>query len=78
MTGKEAKEKLKKQYDYRNQYTKDNYDRISVTVPKGTRERIKALLDTSRKETINSIINDLLQGWIVQRELDQDNEGPFF
>lgn len=78
MTGKEAKERLKKQYNRQNTFIKDNYDRLSVTVPKGTREHIKALLDTSRKETINSIINDLLQGWIMQRELDQNNEGPFF
>jgi len=63
MTGKEAKERLKKQYNYRNAYTKENYDRISVTVPKGTKERIKAL-----GEKPNTIINKLLLDWLNRQE----------
>lgn len=63
MTGREAKERLKKQYDYRNAYTKENYDRISVTAPKGTKERIKA-----QGEKPNTIINKLLLEWLEEKE----------
>lgn len=66
MTGKEAKEKLKKGYDYRNNYTKQNYDRISVTVPKGTKEKIKSYLPENQK--VNGLINDLINGWIEEQE----------
>lgn len=72
MTGKEAKDRLKKQYDYRNSYTKNNYDRISVTVPKGYKEIIKGLLQHG--ETINSVINDLIKSWIAGREEKQTTE----
>lgn len=34
MTGKEAKERLEKQYKRQNEHIKENYDRISITLPK--------------------------------------------
>lgn len=70
MTGKDAKQRLKKAYDYRNQYTKENYDRISLTVPKGTRETIKELLP--EKETVNGLINKLINQWILEHKIFSD------
>lgn len=66
MTGKEAKEKLKKQYDRSNDFIRNNYDRISVTVPKGIKEKIKEYLP--EKQTVNGLINDLINGWLNDQE----------
>ena len=33
MTGKEAKERLERQYKRQNEYIKNNFDRVSVTLP---------------------------------------------
>lgn len=66
MTGKEAKERIKKQYDRQNQFIKDSYDRISVTAPKGTKAQVKDLLQDG--ESINGIVNGLLDSWITARK----------
>lgn len=55
MTGKEAKERLEKQYKRQNEHIKEKYDRISITLPKGTKERIKA-----KGESINGYITRLV------------------
>lgn len=55
MTGKEAKERLEKQYKRQNEHIKENYDRISITLPKGTKERIK-----NKGESINGYITRLV------------------
>ena len=55
MTGKEAKERLEKQYKRQNEHIKENYDRISITLPKGTKERIK-----SKGESINGYITSIV------------------
>ena len=55
MTGQEAKERLEKQYKRQNEHIKENYDRISITLPKGTKERIK-----SKGESINGYITRLV------------------
>ena len=55
MTGKEAKERLEKQYRRQNEHIKENYDRISITLPKGTKERIK-----SKGESINGYITRIV------------------
>lgn len=53
-------------FKYNNQYAKDNYDRISVFVPKGTREKWKAIaaergqsLNTLVVEAVNTYLKDL-------------------
>ena len=46
MTGKEAKETLKRRYKYQNEWNKQNYDRVSLSLPKGTKDRIKATGNT--------------------------------
>lgn len=45
--------------NYKNQYAKDNYDRIALTVPKGLKDIIKkraSELNVSINEYINSLI----------------------
>ncbi len=56
-----ALERQKKQYQRQNNYIKESFDRVSVTLPKGTRERIKAT-----GESVNSFINK-----VVKKELDK-------
>lgn len=55
MDGKEAIKRLEKQYKRQNDYIKNSYDRVSITLPKGTKERIKA-----KGESINGLINRLV------------------
>lgn len=56
MTAKEAQKRVIKQYKRQNEYIKDNYDRVSITLPKGTKERIQA-----KGESINGYINRLVE-----------------
>ena len=55
MTGKEAQKRLVKQYKRQNEHIKDKYDRVSVTLPKGTTERIKAT-----GNSVNGYIKDVV------------------
>lgn len=52
---KELQEYLTKRYKKQNNKIKETYDRISVTLPKGTKERIKL-----QGESINGYINRLV------------------
>lgn len=40
----------------KNKYNAENYDRISLSVPKGKKEQIKAFAE-SRGESVNGFIN---------------------
>ena len=57
-----ALERQRKQFKYQNEYIAQNYDRQTVTLPKGTKDRIKQLGFTS----VNGFINDL-----VRKELER-------
>lgn len=50
---------------YRNEYTKNNYDRFSVLFPKGKKADYMALAE-SRGVKLNALINKLLE-----KELDK-------
>jgi hypothetical protein len=63
MTGKEAKKRVVKQYKRQNEHIKNNYDRISITLPKGTKERI-----LQREDSINGYVNRL-----ITQDLEKDN-----
>jgi len=64
MTGKEAIKTLEKQYKRQNDYIKNNYDRVSATLPKGTKERIKSLTGQS----VNAYISDLISADLERLE----------
>jgi hypothetical protein len=73
MTGKEAKERLEKQYKRQNEHIRENYDRVSITLPKGTKERIKA-----KGETVNGYITRLVIADLGQEEVKTDlSDVPF-
>ena len=59
MTGKEAIERLEKQYKRQNEHIKENYDRVSITLPKGTKQRIKATGESINGFIIRSVLADL-------------------
>jgi len=42
-----------------NKYVKNNYDRINVTFPKGTREQLKTIADANN-ESVNGYITRLV------------------
>lgn len=50
-----ADDKLKVMYKRQNAHISEHYDRISVTIPKGTKERI-----TAQGESINGFVNRLI------------------
>ena len=54
-----ALEQQRKRYKYQNDYIKDSYDRVSVTLPKGTKNRI-----TETGETVNGLINRLVREYL--------------
>ena len=54
---KSAEEKLKRLYKYHNVYNKTHYERFSLLLPEGTKERIKALGYTS--------MNAIIVHWIL-------------
>lgn len=63
MDGKQALRRLEKQYKRQNEYIKNSYDRISVTLPKGTKDRIKAA-----GYSVNGLINELVADWLQEQE----------
>lgn len=70
----------KKQTEWTRAYNEKAYDRISVTIPKGRKQAVEAFAK-SRGETVNGLINGLLQRemgvpideW--KAKLDETNEG---
>ncbi len=44
------------QFKKQNEWIKDNYERQSITFPKGTKEKIKA-----RGESVNGFVNRLVK-----------------
>lgn len=81
MTGKEAIERLEKQYKRQNEHIKENYDRVSVTLPKGTKERIKATGESINGFIIRSVIAELerLEGKAEQTGTEEpaEDKPPF-
>ncbi len=63
MTGKEAQKRLVKQYKRQNEHIKENYDRVSVTLPKGTTDRIKAT-----GNSVNGYIKDVVLADLEEQE----------
>lgn len=55
MDGKKAIETLQKRYKRQNDYIKNSFDRVSITLPKGTKDRIKAT-----GNSLNGLINELV------------------
>ena len=52
----QALERQTKQYKRQNEFIKNNYERFSITLPLGSREKIK-----ERGYTVNGLINELVR-----------------
>lgn len=61
MNDKDAKklERLTERYKKNNEKIKQNYDRVSIALPKGTKDRIKATGDTLNNFIINAVMEKL-------------------
>lgn len=63
-----ALENYKRRVKAQNERIKESYDRISVTLPKGTKERIQA-----QGLTINGFVNELVLAELERLEAPKDN-----
>lgn len=71
MDEKKMIENYKSRVKRQNEKAKENYDRISVTLPKGTKDRIQA-----QGLTINGFVNQLVLDKLDELEKN-NNECPF-
>lgn len=70
---KQKLENLNARYKKQNEAIKENYDRVSVTLPKGTKERIKA-----KGESINGYITRLVLADLDESESESNDDIPEF
>lgn len=71
MDEKKIIENYKSRVKRQNEKAKENYDRISVMLPKGTKDRIQA-----QGLTINGFVNQLVLEKLDELE-NNNNECPF-
>ena len=71
MDDKKMIENYKSRVKRQNEKAKENYDRISVMLPKGTKDRIQA-----QGLTINGFVNQLVLEKLDELE-NSNNECPF-
>lgn len=71
MDEKKMIENYKSRVKRQNEKAKENYDRISVMLPKGTKDRIQA-----QRLTINGFVNQLVLEKLDELE-NNNNECPF-
>lgn len=73
MDDKKMIENYKSRVKRQNEKAKENYDRISVMLPKGTKDRIQA-----QGLTINGFVNQLVLNKLDELENNNNNnECPF-
>ena len=48
--------------EYRNEYSRANYDRFSVMLPKGKKAEYMQLA-AAQEQSLNAVINQLLKNW---------------
>lgn len=53
--------------EYRNEYSRTNYDRFSVMFPKGKKSEYMQLA-AAQKQSLNAVINQLLKEWAQKAE----------
>lgn len=59
----EAKRKLEERYDKQNEYNRKNYDRVSVMLPAGERDKLRAIA-TERKQSLNAFILEAIENHV--------------
>ena len=48
--------------EYRNEYSRNKYDRFSVMLPKGKKSEYMQLA-AAQEQSLNAVINQLLKNW---------------
>lgn len=66
---------LSKRTDYKNQYAKENYDRVGLMLPKGMKEQIKAHLIESGNKSINAFIIRTIESVLNPNHIVSDTMG---
>lgn len=61
---KEKLERLNNRIKKQNEAIKENYDRVSIILPKGTKERI-----TATGKSINGLINELVISYLENEKI---------
>ena len=56
----DAKRKLEKRYDRQNDYNRKNYDRVSVMLPAGERDKIREIAKSQNK-SLNAFILEAIE-----------------
>jgi len=76
INGKEAVKRLEKQYKRQNEHIKNNYDRVSITLPVGTKERIKATGESINRYVTRLVLEELERVEEVEEppEIPSDSE----
>ena len=69
---KQKLENLNKRYKKQNEAIANKYDRVSATLPKGTKKRIDAL-----GLSVNGLINSLVLAELERLENSKTSEPPF-
>ena len=59
MNEEKALARVKREMNYRNEYNKENYDRVNCLLAKGTKERIKSSGDTLNNFIKQAILEKL-------------------
>lgn len=67
------KEKAKPNYEYINTFANENYDRITILVPKGSKERIRAIAK-SRNQNVSDFITSLMPRSLVGKWKKKNKE----
>lgn len=61
-----SEKKLKDRYKYQNDYIKNNYDKIVLTLPKGTKQKLDDIANNKgfkgSTDFLKSLINQILDG----------------
>lgn len=56
----------KETIDYRNQFAKDNYDRLNIQAPKGTKEPLKEYYKAQGHKSLNDYVMQLIKADLEQ------------
>lgn len=56
----EAKRNLEKRYEKQNEYNKQKYDRVSLMLPAGERDKLRTIA-TERKQSLNAFILEAIE-----------------
>ena len=61
-------ENKEKKYKRQNEYIRNNFDRVSITLPVGTKDKIKSL-----GYSVNNYINELVKTDLEKRDISGDD-----